>query len=203
MSVCHRLSSKSSKCPRRQAETEPCRIQWSGFLTFLCRRWIAEGRIRGRNPAADCGEHRESIADIPVPQVVEELVEVFKLQIVEKIDEKTVEVPQAQFIDKAVDIPVVAQKQAHLSRNVQETIEVPQVHVVVEKERRKRKVRRKRKIKSSRLMRTCRLDSGGKKQEAEEEGGSGLRQGVRNENGVEGGVTKRQSPEDPECREWK
>ena len=100
----------------------------------------------------------ERIADIPVPQVVEELVEVFLLQIVEEIDEKTVEVPQAQFVDKAVDtpvgvqrqvpliqtvqtlevpplqfigtavdIPVVAQRQAHLNRNVQETIEVPQL----------------------------------------------------------------------------
>ena len=42
------------------------------------------------------------------------------------------------------------------------------------------------------------MDSGDKKQEAEEEGGSDLRQDGRHENGAEGGVARRQSPEDPE-----
>ena len=46
------------------------------------------------------------------------------------------------------------------------------------------------------------LDSGDKKQEAEEDGPA-LHQAGRSENGPEGGVARRQSPGDPEHRGWK
>ena len=53
----------------------------------------------------------ERTDDTPVPQVVAGPVEVFKLQFVERTDEKTVEVPQAQFADKTVDTPVAMQRE--------------------------------------------------------------------------------------------
>ena len=40
--------------------------------------------------------------------------------------QKTVEVPQIQFIDKAVDVPVIVQRQVPIVRKVQKTVEVPQ-----------------------------------------------------------------------------
>ena len=46
------------------------------------------------------------------------------------------------------------------------------------------------------------MDSGDEKQEAEEDG-SDLRQGGWNKHGCDGDVAKRQSPEDPEHREWR
>merc|ERR1719284_1005822 len=44
--------------------------------------------------------------------------------------QKTVEVPQLQFIDKVVDIPVVAQRQIPMVQTVQKTIEIPQLQYV-------------------------------------------------------------------------
>ena len=41
--------------------------------------------------------------------------------------QKTVEVPQVQYIDKTVDVPVVKQGQVHAVQAVQKTVEVPQV----------------------------------------------------------------------------
>ena len=63
---------------------------------------------------------KEHISDIPVPQVVEGLVEVIKLQVVEKTDEKTVEAPQAQFVDKAAGTPVAVQRQVPVIQTVNE-----------------------------------------------------------------------------------
>ena len=60
-------------------------------------------------------------------QHVVDTVEVEK-HIQEKINQETkrIEVPP-QFIDKAVDIPVVAQRQAHMNQMVQKTIEISQL----------------------------------------------------------------------------
>ena len=129
----------------------------------------------------------EGIADIPVPQVVKELVKVSEVffqdrvqlrfggQIIEtpaislaekivevpviqteertqhgvnmcvqhvfytvemekhvtqektKQETKRIEVPPLQFMDKAVDIPVVAQRQVHMNQMVQKTIEISQL----------------------------------------------------------------------------
>ena len=42
------------------------------------------------------------------------------------LDEETI----SQFIDKAIDIPVVAQRQVHVNRNVQKTKEISQMRYV-------------------------------------------------------------------------
>merc|ERR1711916_74501 len=44
--------------------------------------------------------------------------------------QKTVEVPQLQFIDKVVDIPVEAQRQIPMVQTVQKTIEIPQLQYI-------------------------------------------------------------------------
>ena len=51
----------------------------------------------------------------------------------EKINQETkrIEVPPLQFMDKSVDIPVVAQRQAHMNQMVQKTIVVVDVPVVL------------------------------------------------------------------------
>ena len=46
------------------------------------------------------------------------------MQTVEKIDEKTVKVPQVLFLDKAVDTPVVMQRHVPMIQTVK-TMEVP------------------------------------------------------------------------------
>ena len=47
------------------------------------------------------------------------------------------------------------------------------------------------------------LDVGDEKREADEEDSPDIRQSGSNENGGDGGVARRQGPEDPEHREWK
>ena len=53
----------------------------------------------------------ERISDISVPQSVQGLVEALNWRVVEKTDEKTVGVPQAQSVDKAVGTPVAVERQ--------------------------------------------------------------------------------------------
>ena len=62
-------------------------------------------------------------------QHVVSAVEVEKHIIQEKINQETkrIEVPPLQFMDEAVDIPVVAQRQAHMNQMVQKTIEISQL----------------------------------------------------------------------------
>ena len=62
----------------------------------------------------------ERISDIPDPQAVEGLVEALELRVVEKTDEKTVEVPQAQPVDKAVGTPVAVRRQVPMIQTVNE-----------------------------------------------------------------------------------
>ena len=44
--------------------------------------------------------------------------------------QKTVEIPQVQFLDKVVDIPVVVQRQVPMVQKVQKTLEVPQLQII-------------------------------------------------------------------------
>ena len=85
----------------------------------------------------------EKIVEVPVIQTQEktqqgvntnvqhvvDTVEVEKHIIQEKINQETkrIEVPPLQFMDKAVDIPVVAQRQTHMNQMVQKTIEISQL----------------------------------------------------------------------------
>ena len=62
-------------------------------------------------------------------QHVVNAVEVEKHIIQEKINQesKRIEIPPLQFMDEAIDIPVVAQRQAHMNKMVQKTIEISQL----------------------------------------------------------------------------
>ena len=44
--------------------------------------------------------------------------------------QKTVEIPQVQFLNKVVDIPVVVQRQVPMVQKVQKTLEVPQLQFI-------------------------------------------------------------------------
>ena len=69
----------------------------------------------------------ESAVQQPMPQIMEEIIEVIQLVPVIMKVQKTVEVPQVQYIDKIVDVPVVAQRHVLTSQSVQKTVEVSQV----------------------------------------------------------------------------
>ena len=87
----------------------------------------------------------EETTDIPVPHMMEKTIEFVKLLPQEQIQnrtmeriidvpvlqiQETVEVPQVQFIDKAMDVPVVMQRQVPTVQKVQKTAEVPQVQFI-------------------------------------------------------------------------
>ena len=56
-------------------------------------------------------QDEECISGIPVPQAMEGLAEAINWRVAERTDEKTVEVPQVQSVDKAVGAPVGGQRQ--------------------------------------------------------------------------------------------
>ena len=83
--------------------------------------------------------------DVPVPHMMDKTIEVVKLSPQERVQnrtveqiidvptlqiQETVEVPQVQFIDKAVDVPVVIQRQVPTVQKMQKTAEVPQVQFI-------------------------------------------------------------------------
>merc|ERR1712061_899379 len=59
-----------------------------------------------------------------VTRVVEEVVPV------QKVVHVPVEVPQVQYIDRIVDVPVVKQRQVPSVQKVQKTVEVPQIQTI-------------------------------------------------------------------------
>ena len=86
----------------------------------------------------------EETIDIPVAHVMEGTIEGVKLIPQEQVQNHTVEqiidvpfhrfmrleVPKIQFIDKAVDVPVVVQRQVPIAQKVQKTSEVPQMQLI-------------------------------------------------------------------------
>ena len=90
----------------------------------------------------------EETINIPIPHVMEKTIEGVKLMPQERVQNctveqfidmpvmmqhqvrETVEVPQTQFIDKAVDVPVIEQRQVPIVRKVQKTVEVPQTQFI-------------------------------------------------------------------------
>ena len=76
-----------------------------------------------------CVQHVVNAVEVEKSKIFEETVQRMKPTIQEKINQETkrIEVPPLQFMDTAVDIPVVAQRQAHMNQMVQKTIEIPQL----------------------------------------------------------------------------
>ena len=94
-------------------------------------------------------EHTVEETEFPVPHMMEKTIEVVKLIPQEKVQNRTMEriidmpvmaqhqvqkrLPrflQTEFIDKAVDVPVVMQRQVPTVQKVQKTAEVPQVKFI-------------------------------------------------------------------------
>ena len=68
----------------------------------------------------------EGVKTIPQDEVaVEHIIDVPVLRI-----QETVEVPQIQFIDKTLDVPVVVQRQVPIVQKLQKTVEVPQTQFI-------------------------------------------------------------------------
>ena len=65
---------------------------------------------------------RKNSLEVPQIQYIDKTIDVP----VPQIQEETVEVRQVQFIDKAVDVPVVMRRQVPIVQKVQRTVEVPQ-----------------------------------------------------------------------------
>ena len=71
-------------------------------------------------------EHVVNTFEVEMPKIIKQTMQ--KLVIQEKINQMTkhIDVPPLQFTDKIVDIPVVAQRQVHVHRKIQKTIEISQ-----------------------------------------------------------------------------
>ena len=64
----------------------------------------------------------EQIVHVPVPQVVEEKVGVVQIILQERVS--------MRIIDRIVDVPVVVQRQAPTIQTVQRSVEVPQLQLI-------------------------------------------------------------------------
>ena len=67
-----------------------------------------------------------------MPKIIKEAVQRKRPVINEKINQETkrIEIPPLQFMDKAIDIPVVAQRQVPQVHVVKKTVEDPQFEIV-------------------------------------------------------------------------
>ena len=74
-------------------------------------------------------QHVVHTVEVERPRIIKQTVQ--KPIIQEKIDQVTkhVEIPELQFTDKVVDVPVVAQKQISMTLTVQQNIEISQLQV--------------------------------------------------------------------------
>ena len=72
-------------------------------------------------------QHVVNVVEVEKPKTIELAVQRKKLIIQEKIKQgtKPIEFPLAQFLDKAGNMPVVAQRQASMAQTVQKDVEVP------------------------------------------------------------------------------
>ena len=112
------------------------------FFKASSQDWVQQ-RFGGQIIETPAISLAEKIVEVPVIQTQEktqqgvnthvqhvvDTVEVEKHNIQEKINQETkrIEVPPLQLVDKAVDIPVAAQRQAHMNQMVQKTIEISQL----------------------------------------------------------------------------
>ena len=100
-SICHRLSSRLSKCPR-----------WRNrYSMSLCQRWSNSWwKCRRPFPKTDSSSGTvEEIVDAPVPQAEEELAEAFKVFSKDWIQQRIVEqtIPAIPLAEKIVELPVI------------------------------------------------------------------------------------------------
>ena len=74
-----------------------------------------------------CVQHIANAVEVEKPKIIELTVQRKKFIIQEKTNRgtKPIEFPQAQFLDKAGDIPVVVQRQVSTAQTVQKAMEVP------------------------------------------------------------------------------
>ena len=79
-----------------------------------------------------CVQHVANAVEVEKPKIIELTVQRKKFIIQEKINRgtKPIEFPQAQFLDKAGDIPVVVQRQVSTAQTVQKAMEVPPLQSV-------------------------------------------------------------------------
>ena len=72
-------------------------------------------------------QHVVNTVEVERPEIIKLTVQRKKFIIQEKIDRgtKPVEIPQAQFLDKCGDMPVIVQRQASMAQTVQKDVEVP------------------------------------------------------------------------------
>ena len=70
---------------------------------------------------------QEVVRQVYVPQPYPEHVDVPRASLIVQTTQKTMEIPQVQYIDQIVDLPVVMQRQIPAIQAVQKAVEVPQV----------------------------------------------------------------------------
>ena len=87
---------------------------------------------------------REQTLDVPMPEMVKQLVEVPKIISQNRIQQRTmkqivddpvvqvVQIPQVHDVEKTAEIPVMTQRQNHMVQTVQMPMETPQLQIVGE-----------------------------------------------------------------------
>ena len=88
---------------------------------------VSETQEKTQQVANTHAQHVVNTVKVEKPKIIKQTMQ--KPVIQEKINQMTkhIDVPQLEFTDKVVDIPVVTQGQVHVNRNVQKTIEIHQL----------------------------------------------------------------------------
>merc|ERR1719498_1575908 len=75
-------------------------------------------------------QHTIQTIEVEKPKIIHKIVNRKKPVIQQHVTHIPQEVPQVQFIDKVVDIPVQKQRQVPMIQKVQKTVEVPQIQYI-------------------------------------------------------------------------
>ena len=80
----------------------------------VCVEETSKANEKEEDPEADIAKHSSKLRQVPTGQTVR----------------KPAEIPQVQFSEKAVDMPVVVQRQVHMVLTVQSPVEVAQLQIL-------------------------------------------------------------------------
>ena len=132
----------TSQATEKEEDLEADTAKHSSVLETAVSRSTLDGEVSSRDRISQYTI--EQTLDVPMPEMVKQLVEVPKTTSQNRIQQRTmkqivddpvvqiVQIPQVHVVEKTAEIPVMTQRQNHMVQTVQMPMETPQLQIVGE-----------------------------------------------------------------------
>ena len=132
----------TSQATEKKEDLEADTAKHSSVLETAVSRSTLDGEVSSRDRISQYTI--EQTLDVPMPEMVKQLVEVPKTISQNRIQQRTmkqivddpvvqvVQIPQVHVVEKTAEIPVMTQRQNHMVQTVQMAMETPQLQIVGE-----------------------------------------------------------------------